>query len=386
MNILGTLEDRFERWLTAPAVHAAGRIGLARIVYCLFYLWILARLHYTEAAQRIPIQWEPTTIFSTLPPPTANTLSLGESLLAALLVLLLVGFLTRWVTVGVLIVGCLLMAADHAAFLADRTSALTVFFVPLLMTFSRWGSTYSLDFLLRKRRGQPVPGVMDSAWQYIWPAQALLLILAFLFMTGGFRKLRSGDWLAYPDWLSGLLYSKSVISYLQNGTPMSPLVPLLVSMPILPMLGQYAVIVFEFTFPLVLFSRFFRALYLRTLPLFHIFNAFVLGIPFPFVLGLYVFFVDWQRLRPDRARLPFLTRIPSMALIAGAVLVAALTGLGWNTTPVPRFVFSLGGWLNNNYGIWGVVFVGWLVWNLADLVGWHRTGRTRAAQSGAMAP
>lgn len=372
MNILGTLEDTFERWLTAPSVNAAGQIGLARIVYSLFYLWTLSQLHFTEVVQRAVIQWEPATIFSGALPPSASALSLGESLLAGALLLLLFGIWTRWITLAVLVLGCWLMSADNAAFAVDRTSALLVFYVPFLMIFSRWGSTYSLDAHLRQRRGQPVPEVTDSSWQFIWPARALLLILAYLFMTGGYRKLTAGDWLAYPDWLSGLLYSKSVISYLQNGTPMSPLAPLLVSLPWLTTLGQYSVIVFEFTFPLVLFSRFFRALILRMLPLFHVFNAFVLGIPFPYVIGFYPFLVDWQRLRPDRLRRPALAHLPSVGLIGGAAGLAALIALTWNTTPVPRFLFSVGGLFNSNYGIWGLIFAGWLAWNLADLYAWFR--------------
>lgn len=382
MNVLGTLEARFEQWLSQPVPNAAGRIGLARIVYCLFSLWLFSRLYLVESAGRAVLQWNPPTVFSWLPPPSPELLLVGESLLIGVVVLLLLGYQVRLMTLALLGLGLFWGAFKTSAFTLDRVSALMLVLVPLIMLFSEWGSTYSLDALLKRRRGQPVPAPSDSDWRYAWPAKTLLVLMAFLFFTSGYYKLAAGDWLRYDNWIQGLLFSKSVHSYLQNGTPMHPVAILLSSVPWLATLSQYGIMLFEISFPLALFSRFIRRTYLRLLPLFHVFNAYVLGILFPYVIGAYPFYVDWQKLRPDRLKLPLLERAPAPLLVGGTVLLAGIIALLWNTTRIPRTIFGLGGILNNNYGIWGVIFAGWAIWNLVELISWLRQ---RRAHDGALA-
>ena len=96
--------DAFFGWLNAPVANAAGRLGLFRIVYGLFYLWYLA----TQSPGMIGItpnsfyEW-PITILQGWPmPPSVAFIENIESLLAGCLVLLTIGCWTRTMNVLVL--------------------------------------------------------------------------------------------------------------------------------------------------------------------------------------------------------------------------------------------------------------------------------------------
>ena len=62
-TLLTTLPERLnrgiDRWLTAPEVNAAGRIGLFRVLYGLFLLWIGSQGYFSIMAQTPTAAWQP---------------------------------------------------------------------------------------------------------------------------------------------------------------------------------------------------------------------------------------------------------------------------------------------------------------------------------------
>ncbi|NJL84458.1 MAG: hypothetical protein HC890_18780 [Chloroflexaceae bacterium] len=121
---------------------------------------------------------------------------------------------------------------------------------------------------------------------------------------------------------------------------------------------------------MVLFYPLARRIILPLALLFHCFNTFFLGVPFAAILSIYLAFPDWQaiyqRYYPKRLRLKFLKQLSGGMLISLALILSTLVGLSWNTTPLPRTIFGLGG-LVRYQTIWFVVFPIVLLWIFAAL-------------------
>ncbi|ESA32083.1 hypothetical protein N836_28420 [Leptolyngbya sp. Heron Island J] len=373
MNFLQRLEHRYVHWLTRPAQNAAGRMGLYRIIYSFFYLWFLSPLQFSELSL-VPIShWDPTVLFSGLPPLPSIGYPVMEVLLVMALVLLLLGYKTRLATLAVLVMGFGLAAFRTGFLIQERTIVLTVFYVPLFMLFSKWGETYSIDALLRQKRGEPVTSPHTSSWRYIWPARGLLVILSLLFLSAAVVKFIEGAWLVQPRLVGDFILAKGVKSHLTNGFPIHPLGPQIGRTNALAIPSQYVVLLFETCFVLVLFNRFAQALILRLAPIFHSFNTLLLGIPFTSVLSMYAAFPDWQvlydRFYPKALRIKGLDQLPSSLLATGSVGLAVIIGLLWNTTPIPRSVFGLFNLLSYKT-LWFALLPFVLLWIFAPL--WQR--------------
>lgn len=347
MNFFQRLNYRYVEWLTRPAQNAAGRIGLYRIIYSFFYLWFLSPLHFSELGLVPTSQWDPTILFSGLSPLPSMGYSAMEILLIMALILLLLGYKTRLATLVVLVTGFGLAGFRTGFLIQERTIVLTVFYVPLFMLFSRWGETYSIDAVLRQKRGQPTTSPQISSWRYIWPVRGLLIILAILFLSAAVIKCIKLAWIVNPRLVGDFILAKGIKSNLSNGFPIVPLGPFIGRTDVLAIPSQYIVLLYETAFVLVLFNRFAQKLIFRLAPIFHSFNTLLLGIPFISILSMYAAFPDWQRLYerfyPKALRIRGLRQLSSQLLVVGSVSLSLLVGLLWNTTPIPRRIFGLFG-------------------------------------------
>ncbi len=358
--------------LTQPVRNAAGRMALARIVYSLFFLWHLSYMDMREIAG-IP-HWLMPSVYNWLPKP-GITLQFLDPLLVFLLILLLVGLYTRFVTGALLIVAAYWALLHHAIAGSEQLLAFMTFYVPLLGFFSQWDSLYSVD----AARRQHIPEPDNDSWIYYWPAKWMLIILSLMYFTAGLYKVTApAGWLADPMFLSRFLQVKAIDSFIYNGSEIVPLALLLGQEPLLTVPAQYAVLFFELSFPLVLISGFVYGLYMRALPFFHLMNALLPGIPFYLILPAYILLVDWQHIA-DRLSLP-LERIRRLSIkpiyiIGGALLIA----LAWNTVFVPRFVVGVGGLFDDNRTLWVVIAVCALAWYALEFK--HHSQRRREAST-----
>ncbi|MEO1183115.1 MAG: hypothetical protein AAFX51_20330, partial [Cyanobacteria bacterium J06636_28] len=256
----------------------------------------------------------------------------------------------------------------------ERTIVLTVFYVPLFMLLSKWGATYSVDALLKQKQGKIVVNPKDSSWRYIWPARGLMIVLSILFLSAAVVKLMEMSWLVEPRFVGDFVLSKGIKSNLTNGFPIHPLGPYIGQNTVLAISAQYTVLLFEAAFILVLFHRIAQAIIFRLAPIFHSFNTLLLGIPFTSILSIYAAFPDWQnlyeRFYPPRLRLNGLANLPAFSLRVGAVSLAVLVGMLWNTTPIPRRLFGLF-YLLSYQTLWFALLPFILLWVLSPL--WQRT-------------
>ena len=373
MHFFQRIESRYVRWLTRPERNAAGRMGLYRIIYSLFYLWFLSPLRFDELRLVPASQWKPTVILRGLSPLPGISYAAMEMLLVTALILLLLGYKTRIATLIVLIAGFGLASFRTGFLIQERTIVLTVFYVPLFMLLSKWGATYSVDALLKQKQGRDIVDPKDSSWRYIWPARGLMIVLSNLFLSAAVVKLMEMSWLVEPRFVGDFLLSKGVKSYLTNGFPIHPLGPYIGQTDALAIAAQYTVLLFEAAFVLVLFNRIAQAIIFRLAPIFHSFNTLLLGIPFTSVLSIYAAFPDWQslyeRFYPAGLRLNGLAKVPALLLKVGSVSLALLVGSLWNTTPIPRQLFGLF-YLLSYQTLWFGLLPFILLWVLSPL--WQR--------------
>lgn len=372
MNLRAALSNpnrAIDQWFTRPEPNAAGRMGLFRIIFCLFYLFHLSE-HFSEnLSGMVPEHHLRTFLIEWIPPYALPTwfLALAEASLVGLLVVLMIGYHTWLVTLAVLLLGCI-YEGWYISVDREHAAVLLTAFIPFFMSLSgRWGDTYSLDALLARRAGRPAVEPSSDSWCYFLPARATLVVLAALFLTSAVFKVTPGaTWLKIPDLMGNILLEKNV-NVARQGWPVNWLAPVIATRPWLYVPFQYSIILFEASLVLVLFDRL-RNLMLSTALLFHALNALVLGVTFTAVMIVYLLFVDLQRMRqrlfPSRLALP--TSIPPPLLIAGTFALALAAAVSWNSPITLRRVVDLGGLLNWRT-IWIPALPFILIWWLVSL-------------------
>ena len=73
------INSAFERWFTASEPNAAGRMGVFRILYSVFYLWNLSYLHAYVLAHVPENAWEPIFLFEMIGRPPCSKLRVERS-------------------------------------------------------------------------------------------------------------------------------------------------------------------------------------------------------------------------------------------------------------------------------------------------------------------
>lgn len=370
IKILKQLEKNYTQWLSSPAPNAAGRIGLFRILYSIFSLWLCSYFHYEEMSLIPTIQWKPILLLSWLDSPPYQLIPIFESLLVSSLILLLVGYQTRLATFFILILGSGLTGIRVSLFMNDALFMVNYFYIPLFMLFSHWGQTYSIDAILAQRQDKVIPQPQDSSWRYFWPLRGLLVIYALLMFSSGFFKIIKKDWVFNYNFVGHLMINKALDSYLHNGFPINPIAVFLSHHRSLYIPMQYFALIFETSAILIIFIPIVRFFFFRIVPIFHFSNTFLMGIPFATVLGIYLAFPDWQtiyeRFYPKAFRFNWLNKLSSKILIIGSLCLALLIGFSWNILPIFRYIFSWFG-LVRLHTIWLIIFPFALIWAIKSI-------------------
>ena len=274
-KLLGLVDD----WFTAPARNAAGRVGIFRILYCLFYLWHLSN-HFSGRLSGLPSEvWFPAVLVDWIPKglPPLFFQSLESALVAALLVLL-VGYRVRAMTALVLLGGSLLEGFD-VSLVGDHSTVFLTFYIPLFMVLNgRWGRVYSLDAVLWRRAGNTPVDPADSSWPYFLPARCILVILLVLFTSSGLLKVfAGGTWFERPDLLANIMLETNVKSAVL-GLPLNPLAPFIAEHAVAFNFLRYQTAMVESSFVFALLSPTLCRLYLSYALVFHAINALWLGV------------------------------------------------------------------------------------------------------------
>jgi len=374
-------------WLTAPEARIAGRLGLFRVIYALFYLWHLSWVNGATLSLFPDAVWQPVYLLQVVPLRPATALpGMLESSLVAALVMLLAGLWVRPITLAVLVLGTLVEAFHQSFGNVERASVFLVFYLPLFMLGSEWGSTWSLDALVARRAGRTPRSPSDDSWRLALPMRGVLIMLVLLFLSAVVAKYVLGDWLTAPDRVANLLLSKNMEAVLAGLRPCA-LWPFVVATPLMWASFRVGVLLFEGSFVLVLLGGQLRAAYLAAALIFQALCALLLAVTFTPILIVYALFVDWQtavaRITPRMRWLgDFLEGVPPGVLTSGVLVLAALAGWSWNLTPTLRRTLQLGGWLDWRT-IWLPVLPLAIVWWLRASLALLKTGRRSATGGGA---
>jgi hypothetical protein len=332
---------RVEQWFAASESNAAGRLGLYRILYGLWFAWLLTSIDLEALAARPAPPPAPVGIIRILeltglmqhPGALSYGLALGMGIGVTLLTF---GLATRLSTLMVVVCSSILFAWDSSFGKVVDKYVLLGSLVPLWMLFSRWGETYSLDTLIRKRRGRSTPSASESGWEFSWPLRAVLVFIAVLYFSSGYTKAVEGSWLHNPYVLLDKISDNLNHASVGRLSPIEMVLYLLtVRAPALFVVGQYLALAFELSFPLALFRQDLRTIVFSAAAAFHTLTAIILGIGFAPMIIVLAIAVDWQalyeRFRPlagSRGNGP--TRPLVLGLIGLAVALSL--GFGWLLT------------------------------------------------------
>lgn len=340
-------------WLTAPETNSAGRLGLFRIIYSIFYLWYLSK-RSADVLSGIPnfyvhakvylLRYIFTGFSESLTPLFFHLIEAG---IVFALILLAFGYKTRIATAVVLVLGCVIEALWTSVD-GQRTLVILVFYVPYFMLISNcWGDTYSIDAILRSRKGQTQINPHD--WKYFLPARAMLIIFSVLFFSSAIFKMGfGGAWLAHSDLMANLLLNRNIKAALCD-LPLNSLAPYISQTPFIYLSLHVVTLIFESCFFLAIFSRNLRNLCISTALIFHSINALWLVVTVTPVLIGYCLFIDWQRLKDwllkgsHSRQLFYVGNISPKLLTVIALSLAAFVSLLWNSDLGIRNLFNLWG-------------------------------------------
>lgn len=372
VSTLRNLNANINAWFTQPEVNSAGRMGLFRIIYSLFYLWHLS-IHSSVFLSGMPSFFVEQKVYlvrylfsdfgASLSPVFFYVL---ESFLVAALVLLAFGYKTRTMTAFVLLIGCL-NEGLATAIDGKRTLVPLVFYIPFFMLIiNSWGSTYSLDSILKKRKNGFRVDPHASNWEYFLPARALLVVLSILFFVSAIYKVAfGGAWLSYSDMMSNFFLNRNIEAAIYN-LPLNGLAPYIAQTPLIYLSMHATTLIFETFFFLSLINRKVRDLILSMALIFHSVNALWLVVTVtPIAIG-YCIFIDWQAIKdfffPPSKHKSYVDTISPKLLTLIALFLATIIGLLWHSIEL-RTWFNLNGSIDWRT-IWYPILplsVGWFV-------------------------
>lgn len=175
--------------------------------------------------------------------------------------------------------------------------------VLVVLAFTPCGDAFSLDALLRRRRGGASAGEPGrDALRYGYPVLLMRLMLAWSYFSSALVKLRVAG-LGYLS--ADNLPTLAVVNSLDNLHDTQFRVGLW-----LPAWREWTpplvalVLLWELSFPLAVFSRRARVVVLSAGVAFHLGTLFALNLFFPYHLALYALFVDWPAAARRLAGLP----------------------------------------------------------------------------------
>jgi hypothetical protein len=336
-----------DRRLTRDADNAAGRMGLFRIVYSVYFLLYLSVQWSLESAAWpglretvLLVHWIPT-------PSLILQAATVECLLVGSLVLLAVGYRTTATTAVVLVLGLLFEGWRYEAD-AHKSAVFLVFYIPFFMLLcGGWGDTYSLDSQIRQRTNLPRTDPACSDGLYMTPAHVSLVILSVMFfLSAAAKMIGAGTWWSYPEFMADAVLYLNVLAATWR-EPCNVLAPFISQTPWASQSMKIGALLFEGFFWLSLLHKRLFGVVMSVALMFHAVNSTWLTVTFSGIMIAYLIHVDWHRLwitvRPDG-----LPRVP--ASVAGRCV-----GATWNTSFGLRPIFNLGGFLDQRT-IWSLAW------------------------------
>jgi hypothetical protein len=351
------IRSRLDGWLTDSPVSGED-LSLFRILYALFVLLTLWRSDY--AASLPPGVFDPPggpfALLSSAP--SGQVIWVLQASLCFALSALAIGWRTGLASVTAALLQILLYGIGYSFGKIDHTIFLPL--VPLLFSFSAWGSNFSVD---AHRAGQ-------KEAVHSWVPRCLAIALGLGMMTAGLAKVRGG-WLS---WETQAAFSRLVNRQNVFNAPMGQLEFLKsIDHPVIWEILDYATVMLEcgiIIAALLSWRTFYLAI--ASLTVFHFFVWPTMGILFPYNLPAYAAFVPWSRLGGV---------IPIRALDRLATGLATHAGWRWITCAILACLGLLLAWVRPDWlvptvyvivlvtaAIVGIGYLAGIVWRIRAVV------------------
>ncbi|MBN7799497.1 HTTM domain-containing protein [Algoriphagus aestuariicola] len=258
-------------------------LGIYRIVFSILIIFVLGIPDFRYLGQYPDLIFQPPALsyaqlLDGLPP--AYIFGIFSSLLVLFHFCVLFGLFTRFCSIGLTILYLILFTLKFSFGKIDHSWMVTLW-IPLLLGIAGWGSEYSIDKALKKRK-------INLAG---WPIFILASILVFGMFAAGMPKLTS-DWLSLDTQaVRARFISDYFISERQE--LLAPLFLEIESVFIWE-LFDYVGVLFELAFLLLLFKKRFLSWYIVLALFFHIMNLLIMNINFSGNLPIYLLFLPYD--------------------------------------------------------------------------------------------
>ena len=268
----------FDDWALSGYKVSTLQLGLFRVFYASYFLFWSKVPDFSDTLNAFP-----KGIFNPPPGlaamangiPNSLFLEVADMVILVLFGLLFLGFFTRWVSILLCVLITIMFGFVYGSGKIDHN--FVAWLTLLVMSFSNWGASFSLDALLF--------GKDRSICS--WPVSLLSLILGFAWFTAGSVKLLGG-WLDITDQMSQAFFLRNY--YALDRTDFLAGFFLEIHSPFLWEILDWITVVFEIGFLFAAFiPRLFR-IWTLVACVFHLIVFLQLNIPFSEYQPLYLLF------------------------------------------------------------------------------------------------
>ena len=290
MRLARLAADRWNRFWFEPGPAAA--LGICRVLFFgTLLLWQLPH-DFSPWGAYSSVFWMPIWLFDTfhVPALSAPAIAAMEAIWKAALFFAAIGLFTRPAMAIAFVLGTYLMGLPHNFGQTQHFDTLVVFACGAL-AISRAADAVSVDAWIASRRHPSSEPPPDDG-EYTWPIRFVWVAMAMIFCAAGISKLRhSGlDWI-FSDNLALLLQRQQY--HISDGEPWTNWGLWVAQHPWVARSMAASSVTIETLFPLALFSRRARWIFVPAGLLFLVGIRALMGPTFEQFMLCYVFWIPW---------------------------------------------------------------------------------------------
>jgi len=290
MRLARLAADRWNHFWFEPGPAAA--LGICRVLFFgTLLLWQLPH-DFSPWGAYSSVFWMPIWLFDTfhVPALSAPAIAAMQAIWKAALFVAAIGLFTRPAMAIAFVLGTYLMGLPHNFGQTQHFDTLVVFACGAL-AISRAADAVSVDAWIASRR-HPSSGPPPDDGEYTWPIRFVWVAMAMIFCAAGISKLRhSGlDWI-FSDNLALLLQRQQY--HISDGEPWTNWGLWVAQHPWVARSMAASSVTIETLFPLALFSRRARWIFVPAGLLFLVGIRALMGPTFEQFMLCYVFWIPW---------------------------------------------------------------------------------------------
>lgn len=294
MTVIDRFSRRWHRFFFAP--DSAENLAVCRILFYGGLLALNVRHDFSAWGRLADVFWMPEKCWPfeyfnipLLPPPILGAMSVAWKVALGLSCL---GLFTRLASLASFVLGFYLLGLPHCFGDLAHGDAAAVLILGVLV-LARTGDAYSIDRLISRQKAAP-------SGEYRWPVRTVWLILSTVFFAAGYAKLSQGGlgW-ALSDNMSFILAEHQFPP--EHPEAMVPWGGWMSRQSWLARGMGLATLFLETGYPLAMFSRWARLIFVPGMVLSVIGFRVLLGPSFFPLILCHVFWIRWRSPRPKES-------------------------------------------------------------------------------------